>query len=75
MYGFILTSQVIPIYAMDATEDSIEKHSFDLVFAFDEVLIYGGHRETISLNQIDVNIVLLSIDLYRKWKVKKKNFN
>lgn len=33
---------------------------FDLVFAFDEVITNGGHRESITLAQIQTNLLMES---------------
>lgn len=52
-----LLSKLIPEYGKDTTEGAVIENAFDLVFAFDETLTYGGHKETITLNQIDTNLV------------------
>mmetsp|Transcript_37099 Transcript_37099/g.47951 ORF Transcript_37099/g.47951 Transcript_37099/m.47951 type:complete len:178 (-) Transcript_37099:1342-1875(-) len=53
-----LLSKLVPEIAGGFTEDRIGDHMFDLVFAFDEVITTGGHRESITLAQIQTNLVM-----------------
>lgn len=46
-----LFSRVIPEYCRTIDETSIQEHSFDLIFAFDEVVALG-YRESVNLAQI-----------------------
>jgi len=46
-----LLAKVVPEYCGGNTEDDITKNSFELLFAFDEVLSLG-HKESVSLQQI-----------------------
>mmetsp|Transcript_12055 Transcript_12055/g.28240 ORF Transcript_12055/g.28240 Transcript_12055/m.28240 type:complete len:518 (+) Transcript_12055:397-1950(+) len=55
-----LLSKLVPDIAGGITEDRIEAKMFELVFAFDEVLTYGGHRENITLAQIQTNLSMES---------------
>jgi len=58
-----LLSKVVPDVAGTAnnlTEEKIVDKSFDLIFAFDEVITAGGYREPINLQQIKVNMEMES---------------
>lgn len=55
-----LLSKLIPEIAEGVTEEKILGKMFELVFAFDEVLTPGGHRETITMPQIQVNLSMES---------------
>lgn len=46
-----LFSRVIPEYCRTIDESSVQEHSFDLIFAFDEVVALG-YRESVNLAQI-----------------------
>lgn len=43
---------VVPDVAGGLTEDKINGKAFELVFAFDEVITTGGHKENITLPQV-----------------------
>lgn len=43
---------MVPDVAGGVTEDKVMNKSFDLVFAFDEVITTGGHKENITLQQV-----------------------
>ncbi|CAM9723639.1 unnamed protein product, partial [Phaeothamnion confervicola] len=51
-----LLSKVVPDVAGGTTEDRVSGKAFELVFAFDEVITTGGHKESISLQQIRTNM-------------------
>lgn len=55
-----LLSKVVPDIAHGVTEEHIADKQFELVFAFDEVLTTGGHREHITLPQIQTNLSMQS---------------
>jgi len=55
-----LLSKLVPDTCGGLTEDKIMDKMFDLVFAFDEVITTGGHRESITLQQIQVNVSMES---------------
>lgn len=42
---------VVPDVAGGVTEDKVQAKAFELVFAFDEVITTGGHKESITLQQ------------------------
>lgn len=42
----------MPDVAGGVTEDKVMSKSFELVFAFDEVITTGGHKENITLQQV-----------------------
>ncbi|CAN0298423.1 unnamed protein product, partial [Ectocarpus fasciculatus] len=44
--------ELVPDVAGGVTEDKVMNKSFDLVFAFDEVITTGGHKENITLQQV-----------------------
>ncbi|CAM9915080.1 unnamed protein product, partial [Ectocarpus fasciculatus] len=48
--------ELVPDVAGGVTEDKVMNKSFDLVFAFDEVITTGGHKENITLQQIKTNM-------------------
>uniref|UniRef100_A0A7S2RJQ4 Coatomer subunit delta n=1 Tax=Rhizochromulina marina TaxID=1034831 RepID=A0A7S2RJQ4_9STRA len=55
-----LLSKLVPETCGGLTEDKITDKMFDLIFAFDEVITTGGHRESITLQQIQVNVSMES---------------
>lgn len=58
-----LLSKVVPNVtgtAGNLTEDKVIDKAFDLIFAFDEVITTGGHRENINLQQIRTNMEMES---------------
>eukprot|EP00617_Octactis_speculum_P023833 CAMPEP_0185767008 /NCGR_PEP_ID=MMETSP1174-20130828/40851_1 /TAXON_ID=35687 /ORGANISM="Dictyocha speculum, Strain CCMP1381" /LENGTH=506 /DNA_ID=CAMNT_0028450977 /DNA_START=110 /DNA_END=1630 /DNA_ORIENTATION=+ len=55
-----LLSKLVPEIAEGVTEEKILDKMFELVFAFDEVLTPGGHRESITMPQIQVNLSMES---------------
>lgn len=46
--------KVVPDVAGGITEDKVQGKAFELVFAFDEVITTGGHKESITLQQVSV---------------------
>mmetsp|Transcript_21726 Transcript_21726/g.44598 ORF Transcript_21726/g.44598 Transcript_21726/m.44598 type:complete len:559 (-) Transcript_21726:213-1889(-) len=55
-----LLSKLVPEIAGGIDEEAINAKMFDLVFAFDEVITTGGHRESISMAQISTNLLMES---------------
>jgi hypothetical protein len=53
-----LLSKLVPEIAGGVSEDRIMDKMFELVFAFDEVLTTGGHRENITMAQIQTNLTM-----------------
>lgn len=51
MCGLTATT-VVPDVAGGLTEDKVQAKAFELVFAFDEVITTGGHKESITLQQV-----------------------
>lgn len=51
-----LLSKVVPDVAGGVSEEKVMDKCFELVFAFDEVISWGGYRESISLQQIKTNM-------------------
>ncbi|CAM9239413.1 unnamed protein product [Discosporangium mesarthrocarpum] len=51
-----MLSKVVPDVAGGATEDKVGGKAFELVFAFDEVITTGGHKESITMQQMKVNM-------------------
>eukprot|EP00752_Nemacystus_decipiens_P006372 g5744.t1 len=51
-----MLSKVVPDVAGGLTEDKVQGKAFELVFAFDEVITTGGHKESITLQQIKTNM-------------------
>ncbi|CAN0442276.1 unnamed protein product, partial [Laminaria digitata] len=47
-----MLSKVVPDVAGGLTEEKVSGKSFELVFAFDEVITTGGHKESITLQQV-----------------------
>ena len=52
-----VTGVAIPEFAESVKEEAIIDHVFDLIFAIDELVTYGGHVEPISIQQVRVNLV------------------
>lgn len=58
-----LLSKVVPNItgtAGNLSEDKVIEYAFDLLFAFDEVITTGGHRENVTLQQIRTNMEMES---------------
>ncbi|CAM9908627.1 unnamed protein product, partial [Choristocarpus tenellus] len=51
-----MLSKVVPDVAGGVTEDKVGGKAFELVFAFDEVINTGGHKESVTLQQIKSNM-------------------
>ena len=49
---------MIPEYAGSIKEEAIVDHAFDIIFALDELITYGGMNEPIPLQQVRVNLVI-----------------
>ena len=47
---------MVPEYAGSVQEEAVVDHAFDLIFALDELITYGGMNETIPLQQVRVNL-------------------
>lgn len=43
---------MVPDVAGGVTEEKVSSKAFELVFAFDEVITTGGHKENINLQQV-----------------------
>lgn len=53
-----LLSKVVPDQCHGpVTEDRIAERAFELLFAFDEAITSGGHKEGVTLQQIRTNLV------------------
>lgn len=48
----LTATTVVPDVAGGLTEDKVQAKAFELVFAFDEVITTGGHKESITLQQV-----------------------
>lgn len=46
--------------AVNITEEKISEKAFELIFAFDEVITFGGYKESINLQQIRTNLEMES---------------
>jgi uncharacterized membrane protein YgcG len=53
-----LLAKVVPDVAGGFTENAINEHAFDLIFAFDEVLTAGGYKEDATLSTIRTNLIM-----------------
>ena len=54
-----LLAKVVPDVAGGVQEGSIQEHAFELIFAFDEVIAAGGHRdEGISISSVKANLLM-----------------
>jgi hypothetical protein len=51
-----LLAKVIPEVSGGFSEQSINEHAFELIFAFDEVITTGGYKEDINLSDIRTNL-------------------
>jgi coatomer subunit delta len=70
-----LLSKVVKEYVEEVTEASVCEHSFDLLFAFDEVISLG-HKEEVTVAQVRQNTEMESneeklINMIRDEKVKQ----
>ena len=62
---------VVPDVAGGLTEEKVAGKSFELVFAFDEVITTGGHKESITLQQVRVDAAPLALRMIsRKTNVR-----
>ena len=68
-------SVVIPEYAGSIKEEAIVDHAFDIIFALDELITYGGMNEPIPLQQVRVNLVseCVCVCECRRWRATKKS--
>lgn len=49
-------------------------HAFEIIFALDEVITYGGMNEPIPLQQVRVNLVRVSSCCEgRRWRVTRRS--
>jgi hypothetical protein len=53
-----LLAKVVPDVAGGITENAINEHAFELIFAFDEVLTAGGYKEEATLSSIRTNLLM-----------------
>eukprot|EP00567_Pseudictyota_dubia_P017146 CAMPEP_0197438406 /NCGR_PEP_ID=MMETSP1175-20131217/5417_1 /TAXON_ID=1003142 /ORGANISM="Triceratium dubium, Strain CCMP147" /LENGTH=542 /DNA_ID=CAMNT_0042968131 /DNA_START=130 /DNA_END=1758 /DNA_ORIENTATION=- len=53
-----LLAKVVPDVAGSVAEVAINDHSFELIFAFDEVLTAGGYKEEATLSSIRTNLLM-----------------
>ncbi|KAK8820088.1 hypothetical protein WA577_006157 [Blastocystis sp. JDR] len=53
-------AKLVPEYAGSVQEEAVVDHAFDLIFALDELITYGGMNETIPLQQVRVNLAMES---------------
>ena len=70
-----LLSKVVAEIAGSLAEDKIQDKCFDLVFAFDEVITSGGHRESITLQQIRSNLEMDSHEEKLQNMIKKSKMD
>lgn len=54
---WIASRVVVPEYAGSIKEEAVVDHAFDIIFALDELITYGGMNEPIPLQQVRVNLV------------------
>ncbi|GAQ92052.1 Medium subunit of clathrin adaptor complex [Klebsormidium nitens] len=47
-----LISKIVPEYCPALDEESVSHKAFELIFAFDEIISYQGHREPVTLGQV-----------------------
>ena len=65
---------VIPEYAGSIKEEAIVDHAFDIIFALDELITYGGMNEPIPLQQVRVNLVgSRKCCERRRWRATKRS--
>ena len=57
----VMDCVVIPEYAGSIKEEAIVDHAFDIIFALDELITYGGMNEPIPLQQVRVNLVCVCV--------------
>ena len=50
----------MPEYAGSIQEEAVVDHAFDIIFALDELITYGGMNEPIPLQQVRVNLVWIN---------------
>jgi hypothetical protein len=55
-----MLSKVVPDCCPDLTEDEVEQAAFRLIFAFDEMITFGGYKVHITLNGIQGNLEMNS---------------
>ena len=53
-----MLSKVVPDTCGTLTEDAIIQNSFDLIFAFDEVLTGGGYKVGLSMTELRANLTM-----------------
>ncbi|CAM9669233.1 unnamed protein product [Chrysoparadoxa australica] len=51
-----LLSKIVPDVCGGVTEDKVNHAVFDIVSAFDEAITHGGHKESITVQQIKANL-------------------
>eukprot|EP01138_Halocafeteria_seosinensis_P016052 gb/GECG01016380.1/.p1 GENE.gb/GECG01016380.1/~~gb/GECG01016380.1/.p1 ORF type:complete len:543 (+),score=94.12 gb/GECG01016380.1/:1-1629(+) len=55
-----LLTKVIPETVGMASEEAVNERMFEIIFAFDEVITQGGHREEVNLEQVRTNLEMES---------------
>lgn len=66
-----LLSKVVPEFAGGTSEEKVSDKAFELVFAFDEVITYGGYREYVDMRTIRQNMEMDSHEEKLQNMVKK----
>ena len=51
---------MVPEYAGSVKEEAVVDHAFDIIFALDELITYGGMNETILRQQVRETLVSLA---------------
>ncbi|CAN0076520.1 unnamed protein product, partial [Sphacelaria rigidula] len=54
---------VVPDVAGGLTEEKVGNKAFELVFAFDEVITTGGHKENITLQQASNSLIKTNMEM------------
>ena len=53
-----MLSKVVPEICSGLTEEAVLENSFDLIFAFDEVLTGGGYKVGLSMSDLQANLLM-----------------
>eukprot|EP00939_MAST-03C_sp_MAST-3C-sp1_P002376 g2376.t1 len=69
-----MLSKVVPDHCVDLTEESIEQSAFRLIFAFDEMITFGGYKVHLSLHDIHTNLEMNSAteNAFNETKMQKE---
>lgn len=49
-----LVAKLVPETCKGSSEEAVKTHAFDLIFALDEVIAYGGYKEQVTMAQVQV---------------------